>query len=199
MNTAKKTLYVLLFVSLLSSCNNTDPIETKPIATSNSSKENSETILTHELFFDNMVRLCGQRYEGKMTYPVDGQDSFAGKLLVADFQTCSDTHIKIPFAVGENRSRTWIISKTSNGLQLKHDHRHEDGTPDKINLYGGNTVDAGSALSQSFHADEHTQKIIPEASTNVWTISFNENTDELIYHLERHQKPRFTAVLNLVD
>jgi hypothetical protein len=23
------------------------------------------------------------------------------------------------------------------GLQLKHDHRHEDGTPDEVTMYGG--------------------------------------------------------------
>ena len=32
---------------------------------------------------------------------------------------------------------------TATGLRLKHDHRHEDGHPDKVTLYGGDTADAG--------------------------------------------------------
>ena len=40
--------------------------------------------------------------------------------------------------VGEDRSRTWIVSVLSDGrLRLKHDHRHEDGEPDAITMYGG--------------------------------------------------------------
>ena len=146
-------------------------------------------------FFGSLTSLCGETFEGEMTFPTEGQDSFAGKLLVAKFESCSDTEIRVPFYVGSDKSRTWIFSKTEQGLQLKHDHRHEDGTPDEINMYGGVAKSGGTALSQSFPADEHTKSIIPAASTNVWNISLNEEGTELVYHLERHNAPRFTAVL----
>lgn len=149
-------------------------------------------------FFDSLSSLCGQRFEGVMTYPTEGQDSFAGKTLVAKFASCNNSQVKIPFAVGKDHSRTWIISKLQNSLELKHDHRHEDGSPDEVNLYGGKTNQTGTALKQSFLADEHTANIIPEASTNIWTMSFNDDKTKLTYHLERHQKPRFTAVLKRV-
>ena len=142
--------------------------------------------------------LCGARFEGEMTFPESGQDSFAGKLLVASFKSCEAAEMQIPFDVGENKSRTWILRKVENGLELKHDHRHEDGSPDEITLYGGTTQTTGSALSQSFPADAYTAELIPEASTNVWSISLNETMDTLTYHLTRHDKPRFTAVLQRV-
>ena len=186
-NTAYRSGIFLITISLLlSSCNHSSTTKIAP--------ENK----AQSAFFNTLSSLCGQRFEGLMTFPLEGQDSFSGKLLVAEFASCSEAQVKIPFAVGEDRSRTWIVSKLANGLQLKHDHRHEDGSPDEINMYGGSTKNQGVALSQSFSADAHTATIIPEASTNVWTISFSEDNSELTYHLDRHQQDRFTAVLKRV-
>lgn len=133
-----------------------------------------------------------------MTFPATGQDAFAGKLLVATFKTCTSREVRIPFAVGEDTSRTWIISRTADGLQLKHDHRHADGTEDEITMYGGDSLADGSASSQSFGADEHTKQLIPDAATNVWTISLADEGNRLTYSLQRHGKPRFEAVLERV-
>jgi hypothetical protein len=146
-------------------------------------------------FFNSLSSLCGQRFEGAMTFPTEGQDSFAGKLLVAKIESCTETEIRVPFAVGEDRSRTWIVSKTERGLQLKHDHRHEDGTPDEVNMYGGLATDKGSKLSQSFAADAHTAEVIPAASTNVWNLTLSSDGTSMTYHLTRHDAPRFTAKL----
>jgi hypothetical protein len=149
-------------------------------------------------FFDSLSSLCGQRFEGVMTYPTEGQDDFAGKGLVANSESCTETEIRVPFDVGEDRSRTWIVSKTERGLQLKHDHRHEDGTPDEVNMYGGLATDNGSMLSQSFAADAHTAEIIPAASTNVWNLTLSSDGTSMTYHLTRHDAPRFTAKLFLL-
>ena len=146
-------------------------------------------------FFNSLSALCGETFEGEMTFPTQGQDSFAGKVLVAKIDACSETEIRVPFHVGLDKSRTWIISKTEQGLQLKHDHRYENNTPHKINMYGGVSDSGGSALSQSFYADDHTKSIIPAASTNVWSITLNQQGTTLIYYLERHNAPRFKAVL----
>lgn len=146
-------------------------------------------------YFDNLSSVCGSQFVGEMTFPTEGQDSFMGKRLVADFQQCSGEEIRVPFAVGDDTSRTWVFSRSDKSLVLKHDHRHPDGTPDEITDYGGEADNSGSALSQSFPADAHTQALIPEASSNVWMISLSEDKTQLTYHLERHGKPRFTAVL----
>ena len=121
------------------------------------------------------------------------------KRKIGRLESCTDTEIRIPFHVGENRSRTWLVTKTNNGLQLKHDHRHEDGTPDEINMYGGLAGDTGSHLSQSFTTDAHAAKIIPAASTNVWSMTLTEDKRMLTYHLERHNAPSFTAELTKAE
>lgn len=151
-----------------------------------------------DAFFVSLRGLCGVRFEGAMTFPVDARDDFAGKLLVATVASCNDDEIRVPFLVGEDKSRTWIFSRTRGGLQLKHDHRHADGTPDAITMYGGVANDSGKPLVQSFAADADTVKLIPAAATNVWTVSLSADGDTLTYHLERDGKPRFTAVLKRV-
>lgn len=150
-------------------------------------------------FFTTLKGLCGARFEGAMTFPTEGQDDFAGKLLVAHITSCGDDEIRVPFLVGEDRSRTWIFSRMEGGLQLKHDHRHADGTPDAVTMYGGMASATGTSLMQSFAADAHTAKLIPAAVTNVWTVSLNADGTRLTYHLERDAKPRFTAVLERVQ
>lgn len=164
---------------------------------------------TQSAYFANLQAACGARYEGEMTFPVDGQDDFAGKLLVAEFSVCDASEVRIPFAVGTDTSRTWVIRPTAAALELKHDHRHADGTPDDVTNYGGlapattgidnstatSTANTGTPLAQSFAADAYTQQLIPAAATNVWTLSFSADMQTLTYHLTRHGKPRFTAVL----
>ena len=142
---------------------------------------------------------------GEMTYPEDGQDSFKGKELVAEIAACTPKTISIPFHVGENKTRTWHISRQATGLSLKHEHRHQDGSLDKVTDYGGSTFQSnavtskrGTPLKQSFPADQYTQELIPAAATNVWNLELSDDKSILTYHLERHQAPRFTAVLKRV-
>ena len=147
------------------------------------------------LFFTTLKSLCGARFEGASTFPTDSTDSFAGKLLVATISSCGEEEVRVPFTVGEDRSRTWIFTRIGTGLQMKHDHRHADGTPDAITMYGGMARAGGTALSQSFAADTLTARLIPAAATNVWTVSLSADKRRLTYHLERNGQPRFTAVL----
>ncbi|NOT08009.1 MAG: hypothetical protein HOP28_07370 [Gemmatimonadales bacterium] len=149
-------------------------------------------------FFDTLKSLCGARFEGAKTFPADSSDSFAGQLLVAEVTSCTTVALRVPFAVGTDRSRTWVFTRIGGGLQLKHDHRHPDGTPDAITMYGGMAGLSGTSLAQSFAADAYTATLIPAASTNVWTVSLSADSLTLTYHLERGSQPRFTAVLKRV-
>lgn len=146
-------------------------------------------------FFNNMSGMCGKSFSGYSTFPKDPEHDFAGKLLVAKFISCEKNQIRIKFDVGSDQSRTWVITKSSKGLLLKHDHRHEDGTPDKITNYGGWASDRGTPWMQHFMADGETAKLIPEASTNVWMLYYNPQTETLTYDLKRHSKPRYQAQL----
>ena len=128
-------------------------------------------------FFDRILGLCGKAYEGRVVSPaVEADRAFAGQRLVMHVRDCSPERIRIPFHVGDDRSRTWVISRISGGgLRLKHDHRHEDGTEDKLTQYGGDTVTPGTASRQEFPADGESRALfvrenIPQSATNVWAM-----------------------------
>lgn len=148
-------------------------------------------------FMATLQSMCGQRFEGGLTYAVEPKNDFAGKKISTEV-ICTQADVRMPVRVGEDRSRTWIFSRTPAGLDLRHDHRHPDGTPDAVTMYGGLANDAGSARSQSFLADTHTAKVSPGTETNVWTVSFSADGTVLTYHLERHAKPRAQFVLRRV-
>jgi hypothetical protein len=129
----------------------------------------------HDAFFANLAAMCGDAFEGRVvtTDPVDA--SFASEQLVMHVRECSDEEIRIPFHVGEDRSRTWVITPTASGLRLKHDHRHEDGSEDTLTQYGGDTASDGSAERQEFPADEFSKQLfrdndIPASADNVWAM-----------------------------
>lgn len=146
-----------------------------------------------DAFFALLASLCGQAFAGEATLS-SGSDFDAG--LIMHVRRCSDTELQIPVHTGENHSRTWIITRTAEGLRLKHDHRIPDGSDDPVTQYGGDTRDSGTALSQSFPADDFTAELLPEAATNVWTITVDPGV-ELVYHLTRHGAPRATFVIDL--
>jgi hypothetical protein len=114
---------------------------------------------------------------------------FAGKRLLMHVRDCSADQIRIPFHVGEDRSRTWVVTRTPAGLRLKHDHRHADGTPDVRTDYGGDTVSSGTALRQEFPADAHSKALfvaenIPASVANVWAMEVHPGR-AFVYELAR--------------
>ncbi|MGI2260604.1 hypothetical protein [Shewanella sp. GXUN23E] len=126
-------------------------------------------------FFDNLSALCGQAFEGRVTAGNEADSNFSSQRLVMHIRECNDMQLKIPFHVGEDRSRTWVITRTDTGLLLKHDHRHQDGSEDKVSMYGGHTAAAGTANEQSFPVDEFSidnfkQNGLGQSVTNVWHL-----------------------------
>jgi hypothetical protein len=126
-------------------------------------------------FFTNLTALCGKAFEGRVVTSDAADRDMAGQRLVMHVRECGDDALRIPFHVGENRSRTWVISRTPTGLRLKHDHRHEDGSEDVLTQYGGDTAAPGTAARQEFPADLHSRNLfvaqnIPQSATNVWAM-----------------------------
>jgi hypothetical protein len=115
--------------------------------------------------------------------------AFRTQRLVMHVRQCGETEIRIPFHVGENHSRTWVIARTPTGLRLKHDHRHEDGSEDAVTQYGGDAAADGTALRQDFPADEFTAKLIPAAKANIWTLAV-EPGKTFTYALRREAEGR---------
>jgi len=141
-------------------------------------------------FWEALRPLCGKAFEGRLTEGTEASDAAIGQQrLVMHVRSCSAGEIRIPFHVGENRSRTWVINRTADGVRLKHDHRHEDGTADQVSQYGGDTRPGDDDLTLEFFADEHTAKLIPAARTNIWTLAV-EPPRTFAYALRRENSGR---------
>ncbi|MBV1911661.1 MAG: hypothetical protein KUG78_20380 [Kangiellaceae bacterium] len=169
------------------------------VLSTNAASQSGKFVDSQRLFFEEFKQLCGRSFDGKSTFPSNKEDSFYGKKLVMEVRDCSSREIKVPFSVGEDRSRTWILSINKGRLLFKHDHRHLDGTPDDLTMYGGYADGKGGQYSQSFPADDETKIMVPKGKTNVWHLTIDINNNEFIYYLERHNKPRFKAVFKLTD
>lgn len=149
-------------------------------------------------FWDELQTHCGKAFEGKLA-PHVTNDAFSGKTLTMYVRTCDDGTITIPFYVGEDKSRTWVLTMEDGKIKLKHDHRHEDGSEDEITQYGGTSTNSGSANLQFFPADEETAELIGYAATNVWWITLDETT--FTYNLKRigTENPAFNVIFDLTN
>lgn len=136
--------------------------------------------------------LCGQAFAGRLVTTEAADADMAGQTLIMHVRRCSADRVEIPFHVGANRSRTWVVTRTASGLRLKHDHRHEDGHSDAVTMYGGDTTDAGTATRQSFPVDAESIGMfrangLSRSVTNVWTIEVDNA--RFAYELRRPPGP----------
>ena len=161
-----------------------EPAATVPIAASEDAPADA--------FMARLASLCGQAFAGKVvadTPAPTGADPFADHTLVMHVRECSDDEIRIPFHVGDDRSRTWVLTRTDGGLRLKHDHRHADGSDDAITMYGGDTASAGTATRQEFPVDPDSVAMFTAAdmtvsNNNTWAMEI-EPGDVFVYELAR--------------
>lgn len=126
-------------------------------------------------FLARLNALCGQRFEGRVVTTDAADARFASERLIMHVRDCSSDEVRIPFAVGADRSRTWVVTKMGAGLRLKHDHRHADGTTDVLHWYGGDTANAGTAERQEFPVDAESVALFNAndaavSTTNVWAM-----------------------------
>jgi hypothetical protein len=178
----KKTtvvLFLLLNYVMNSFCHAQAEVNTDQELSSTSNRDS---------FFANISAHCGKAYAGKVTIDTSNNPNFANKPLIMHIRKCSTTQLQIPFHVGDDSSRTWLISKVQGGLSLKHDHRHKDGSEDKLTMYGGHSNDQGSENRQSFPADQYSKQLfidnnIPQSTGNTWQVFIY--ADKYSYRLVR--------------
>lgn len=131
-----------------------------------------------EAFFDDLKSHCGKAYAGKLVSKDEVDADFAGKKMIMHVRECSDTELRIPFHVEDDHSRTWVISKVENGLRLKHDHRHKDGSEDAVTQYGGDTIYEGAMSRQVFPVDQYSidmfeREGLSASVVNIWAVEIN--------------------------
>ncbi len=110
----------------------------------------------HQAFWDNLAQHCGQAFGGQLTRLPDGSDAFTGEEdLIVHFRECEDHRLKLPFHIDDDHSRTWVFMRTTAGIDLRHDHRLENGAPDpQSTWYGAHTWSDGTPNMQEFLREE---------------------------------------------
>ncbi|MGV9006013.1 MAG: hypothetical protein ACOH1H_04650 [Brevundimonas sp.] len=159
-----------------------------------------------DVFFARLTALCGQTFAGGLVTADAADADLAGQPMRMQVRDCSAQAIRIPFRIGEDRSRTWVITRTPDGLTLKHDHRDAQGRPEGLHWYGGNTVTAGTAGRQEFPVDPESIALFNAAdaavsTTNVWAMEVQPG-QTFAYELrraDRHFRVEFDLTTPLPD
>ncbi|WP_246263151.1 hypothetical protein [Parasphingopyxis algicola] len=130
-------------------------------------------------FMERLSELCGQAFAGQLVSDDPADAEIAAERLVMHVADCAPDRIRIPFHVGDDRSRTWVITDTGTGLLLKHDHRHADGSEDAVTQYGGETDDPGNATRQEFPVDAESIALferegLTASVANVWAMEADD-------------------------
>lgn len=167
---------------------------------------NDNTSHPQDQFLENIAAYCGQAFAGEITAnePRASQpDAFEGKALVMHVRGCDtpEQEIRIPFHVGEDRSRTWILTRTEDGIRLKHDHRHEDGSEDAVTMYGGDTSSEGTENRQEFPVDQESietfkREGLNASLENTWAMEIHPGK-AFIYELTRPNGREFRVQFDL--
>lgn len=130
-------------------------------------------------FFAAISAMCGQAYGGRVVAndPPAPNDPFEGRALVMHVRTCESDkgRLLVPFHVGDDRSRTWVLTLHGDRLRLKHDHRHQDGSEDELTQYGGDSTPPGTATRQEFPVDQFSKDLFTRtnravSNTNTWAM-----------------------------
>src|SRR5687767_3639159 len=104
---------------------------------------NAQSEPVNVVFWKELQKLCGKAFAGTVAAAPPDDTTFKDKALAMHVRSCEPDRIRIPFFVGDDRSRTWVLTHKGNRIELRHDHRHADGKPDKVTMYGGWTTSAG--------------------------------------------------------
>ena len=171
-----------------------------PLIACDPSPETAPESSAQDVFFERLSLLCGKAYAGNLVSEQETDADMAGKPMIMHAASCDQNEIRIPFHIAEgpnqwNRSRTWFITRTDQGLRLKHRHRHEDGSLDAVTNSGGDTASEGTAERQEFPVDAESiasfrANGLDQSVTNVWAVEISppgETDARFAYELRRPQ------------
>jgi hypothetical protein len=139
-----------------------------------------------DVFFERFKELEGKKFGGQEVFIREDMESWADRELVMHVREVHHNVIYLPFRVGDNTSRTWTLYReTDSRLRLRHDHRHDDGTPEDLTLYGGYTGPGSDGLKQVFPADHYTCNMLARICDNEWAMIFSEDMSTFSYILRK--------------
>ena len=158
---------------------------------------------SQEAFWEALQSHCGNAYAGELASSDERDADWQGRAMIAHWAECSDNRTAIAFHVKSaeqeswDRSRTWVVTRTGDGLRLKHDHRHDDGEEDSVTQYGGDTLSAGTTRVQDFPVDAFSiamfeREGLDASLTNVWRLEVDPagaRGARFAYQLTRRNDP----------
>lgn len=154
------------------------------------------------MVLETLAAQCGKAFEGRVILDTEASDAWADQRIVMHIRDCDEKQIKIPLHVGDNRSRVWILTDVGDGLtRLKHDHRHADGHPDDVTLYGGTSVTPGAQVL-SFPVDAESIAMfeangLTASVNNTWHMRAGDGTFQ--YQLTRPSGRDFIIEFNMTN
>ncbi len=164
----------------------------------------SGNIAPADAFLSRLASHCGKAYAGRVRVdtPASPDSAFAGKTLVMHVRDCGPGAVSVPFHVGDDHSRTWVLTRTAAGLRLKHDHRHADGSPDAVTMYGGDSADV-SATRVAFPVDAESiamfqREALAASVANTWAMEFGPG-QIFVYELSRPGGRLFQVEFDLAN
>jgi len=190
---------------LLAACAERSPAQQPPASTPPITSEAGAPV---DVFLALLAQHCGQSFAGRIVAdtPPEGEESpaedpFANRALIMHVRECHDGELRVPFHVGDDNSRTWILTRTEAGLRLKHDHRHEDGSEDAVTMYGGDTDLAGTSTRQEFPVDEFSIEMfkregLSASVINTWAMEIEPGV-RFLYELARPNGRLFQVEFDL--
>ncbi|HZF98357.1 MAG TPA: hypothetical protein VEY92_08970 [Pseudoxanthomonas sp.] len=191
MNRFSKHVFLIALVPLLGACAQAPGVRADA-APKSAAKADAST--PADAFLAALARHCGQAFAGRIAANEPkpaAPDAFEGKPLVMHVRGCDEPmrELRVPFHVGADRSRTWVLTRTASGLRLKHDHRHEDGREDALTQYGGDAKATGTAVRQEFPVDAESIALFRREGsaasvTNTWAMEI-EPGRRFLYELSR--------------
>ncbi len=145
------TILTVLFLILGGCGSGRDDADTAATADMADTAEDSQNPDAQADYWTRLQIHCGEAFEGRLVTAAPGFDMLDGsERLIVHFRACSDFETRLPFHIEEgpdawDRSRTWVFfNHGADGLELRHDHRHQDGSEEDNTWYGGHAIEGGS-------------------------------------------------------
>jgi hypothetical protein len=192
-----RTPFLLLVTVMFAACGAADHPESQPAA------DELVGVTAQDEWWSRLEALCGQAFAGEMVnYNEEMDQGWLNRDVIMHVRECSTDEIRIPLHVGENRSRTWVLTRTAEGIRLKHDHRYPDGTEEASSQYGGHTLAMGTAYRQEFPAGDYSKELFlsqghQDGVHNVWAMEIYPG-ERFAYHLTRFNRD-FRAEFDLTS
>jgi hypothetical protein len=121
-------------------------------------------------FWQSIRSLCGQAFEGRLIEGSAADRAALVEPLVLEVWQCYSGELRLAVHAGDDHSRVWLVTPTSDGLALHHSLHGPDGEALPYSGYGGETVGLGTATTQVFLPDQETLADVPTSEGAEWVL-----------------------------